>query len=302
MQILITGGTGFIGSELVKHLIPHHMTILTRDIKQAQQKLKHINSSNLSYLNSLDELSSLDQFDAVINLAGEPIADKRWNDAQKTRICDSRWKLTEQIAQLSNISQDPPSVLINGSAVGYYGDHGQKIIDEATLPQGDDFPQLVCQKWERLALQASSANTRVCLLRTGVVLDKGKGALAKMELPYRLGLGGPIGAGEQYMPWIHHLDVVRAISFLLKNNKMHGPFNIVAPHPVANKVFSKTLAKTLKRPHFLFTPKLMMKIIMGESSCLLFDSLNVKPSKLTEAGFHFTYSHLQPALQQIYHR
>ncbi|MDF5607523.1 DUF1731 domain-containing protein, partial [Vibrio parahaemolyticus] len=163
------------------------------------------------------------------------------------------------------------------------------------------FPHEVCAKWEQIAKRAESEQTRVCLLRTGVVLGLNGGALAKMLLPYKLGVGGPLGNGNQYMPWIHILDMDRAILYLLEKPHAHGAFNMCAPHPVTNRIFSGTLAKTLKRPHILFTPKWAMELLMGESSCLLFDSMRAKPKKLTELGFKFSYSRIEPALKHLLH-
>ncbi|CAM4013604.1 TIGR01777 family oxidoreductase [Vibrio neonatus] len=299
MRILITGGTGFIGRSLIKQLIPHQMTILTRDCDKAAEQLKHVNPNCLQFIDSLQSFNCLSEFDAVINLAGEPIVDKRWSEQQKQRICDSRWGLTQQLVELIHQSSTPPKVFISGSAVGIYGDQKQLIVDENSPYQAKGFPNYVCQKWEEIAKQAQSPSTRVITIRTGIVLGTQGGALNKMLLPYKLGVGGPIGAGQQYMPWIHIEDMVRAIQFLLETQTAQGVFNMVAPHPITNKEFSQTLAKTLSRPHVLFTPKFVLKLALGESSCLLFDSVKAKPKHLTELGFTFTYSRVQPALQHL---
>ncbi|GAD78278.1 TIGR01777 family oxidoreductase [Vibrio ezurae] len=299
MHILITGGTGFIGRALIKQLIPHQITLLTRDCEHAAKQLKHINPRSLQFIHSLESLNCLSGFDAVINLAGEPIVDKRWSEAQKKRISESRWNLTQKLVDLIQRSSTPPSVFISGSAVGIYGDQKQLIVDENSTYQATGFPNTVCQKWEDIANMAQSASTRVITLRTGIVLGQEGGALEKMLLPYKWGLGGPIGAGQQYMPWIHIEDMVRAIQFLLDKDTASGAFNMVAPHPITNKEFSQVLAKTLSRPHFLFTPKFILKLALGESSCLLFDSIKAKPKRLTEQGFTFTYSRIHPALQHL---
>lgn len=299
MQILITGGTGFIGKALVKQLIPHKMTILTRNRTRAKNELKHVNQNNLHFIESLDQLSCLSNFDAVINLAGEPIADKRWSSKQKKTICDSRWDITRRLVSLIEASDNPPSVFISGSAVGIYGDQKQQTVEETSPVAKEGFPYYVCHEWEKIAASLNNDSTRVCVIRTGIVLGRNGGALQKMLLPYKLGLGGPLGDGKQFMPWIHMLDMVRGIRFLIENNHCSGIFNLVAPHPVTNKEFSQTLAKTLSRPHYLFTPKFVMQLAMGESSCLLFDSVKAKPARLTQKGFKFTFSRLQPALVQI---
>ncbi|WP_428772087.1 TIGR01777 family oxidoreductase [Vibrio sp.] len=299
MKILITGGTGLIGRELIKHLATHKLVLLTRNPTRAKQLVNHADLGNISYIDSLDGFHDLNDFDAVINLAGEPIADKRWTSKQKKIICDSRWKLTEKIVELIHASTKPPAVFISGSAVGYYGDQQEHRFDESLQVHHHGFPHQVCATWEQIAKRARSDDTRVCLLRTGVVLAPNGGALSKMLPPYKLGLGGPIGDGNQYFPWIHILDMVRGILYLLETPHAHGEFNFCAPHPVTNKHFSQMLAKILHRPHILFTPKWVIKLLMGEASVLLFDSIRAKPKRLTELGFQFSYSRVEPALNNI---
>ncbi len=299
MKVLLTGGTGFIGRELLKHLTTHEVVLLTRNPRHAKSLLNHTDRGNVTYISSLSHFHHLNDFDAVINLAGEPIADKRWSNKQKQTICDSRWKLTEALVELIHASTTPPKVFISGSAVGYYGDQQEHPFDESLHVTSQEFPHYVCRRWEQIANRARSDMTRVCILRTGVVLAPQGGALLKMLPPYRLGLGGPLGHGRQYMPWIHMLDMVRGIIYLLDTPHAHGEFNLCAPHPVPNKLFSQTLAKTLKRPHLLKTPKWLMSMAMGESSVLLFDSIRAKPKKLTELGFRFSYSRIEPALKNL---
>ncbi|CCO46487.1 putative Sugar nucleotide epimerase [Vibrio nigripulchritudo SOn1] len=299
MKVLLTGGTGFIGKELVKHLAGNQLVILTRCENSARNTLTHADFGNIEYITSLDSFSDLNDFDAVINLAGEPIADKRWTDDQKRIICDSRWNVTEQIVSLIHASTQPPNVFISGSAVGYYGDQQAHPFDENLHVHQDQFAHQVCAQWEAIAKRADSDLTRVCILRTGIVLGSHGGALGKMLPPYKLGLGGPIGSGKQYMPWIHLQDMVRAIMYLLETEHARGAFNLCAPHPVQNQMFSKTLAKVLNRPHVLFTPKWLMQAALGEASSLLFDSIRAKPKHLTELGFNFTFSRLEPALKNI---
>ncbi|MGD8173396.1 TIGR01777 family oxidoreductase [Vibrio sp. TRT 21S02] len=299
MKILLTGGTGFIGRELLKQFTMDDVVLLTREPGKAKNTLSHADLGNVSYISSLEHLHDLNDFDAVINLAGEPIADKRWHKEQKHEICQSRWKITEKLVELIHASTTPPAVFISGSAVGYYGDQQDHPFDESLHVHHSGFPHHVCKEWESIANRARSEQTRVCILRTGIVLDPRGGALKKMLPPYKFGVGGTIGKGKQYMPWIHMLDMVRSIVYLLKTEHAHGEFNLCAPHPVTNKEFSKTLAKTLKRPHMLMTPKWLLKLAMGESSQLLFDSIRAKPKKLTELGFHFSYSRLEPALKNL---
>ncbi len=301
MRILLTGGSGFIGSELVRHLTMHEIVLLTRNIPQTRDRLHHINHGHLSYIDTLDSLSDLNHFDAVINLAGEPIADKRWSPAQKQKICDSRWDITQQIVERIHASTYPPSVLISGSAVGYYGDQQAHPFDESLHICHPEFTHHVCSRWETLAMRASTPDTRVCILRTGVVLGLSGGALKMMLPTYKLGAGAVLGRGNQYMPWIHIQDMLRGIEFLLNTSHASGYFNLTAPHPVQNREFSQTLAKTLHRPCLPYTPKWLLKILLGEASALLFDSIRAKPKHLTELGFQFNYSRLEPALKNLLH-
>ncbi|KFK93283.1 MULTISPECIES: TIGR01777 family oxidoreductase [unclassified Serratia (in: enterobacteria)] len=296
MRILITGATGLIGSSLTRQLLhlSHEVTVLSRNVKRAQEKF----GQQVSYWPSLSDQPSLDGFDAVINLAGEPIADKRWSQAQKERLCHSRWDLTERLATLINASATPPAVLISGSAVGYYGDQGQAVVTEDETPR-DEFTHQLCQRWEALALQAQSSRTRVCLLRTGVVLARQGGALAKMLPPFRMGLGGPIGNGRQYLPWIHIDDMVNGIIYLLDHPPLQGPFNMVAPYPVHNEQFAATLASVLDRPAFLRVPACAMRLLMGEAAVLVLGGQRAVPRRLEEAGFSFRFFELEQALDDV---
>ncbi|OBU31528.1 TIGR01777 family oxidoreductase [Photobacterium kishitanii] len=296
MNILVTGATGLIGKALLPHLNHDAITVLSRNPTRAYQSLGH----HIHAIDSLDNLENLDQFDVVINLAGEPIMGKRWSDNQKSIIQHSRWDLTQQLVDKINNGTNPPHTFISGSAVGIYGDNQDKSIDETTpiTVNDNDFSQQVCLRWEQIALQAQSTQTRVCILRTGIVLTKQGGALAKMLLPYQLGLGGKIGAGNQYFPWIHLHDMIKGILFVLNHADAQGVFNFTAPNPVTNKVFSQTLATTLKRPHFLCTPAWVLKLGLGESSQLLLDSQRALPNKLLAEGFHFSFPSIEQALKQ----
>ncbi len=299
MQILLTGGTGFIGSELIKLFSTEQVILLTRDIKAAKKKLYHADLGNITYINSLDNYSDLNEVDAVINLAGEPIAAKRWTTKQKKNICDSRWNITKKLVELIHASSNPPALFISGSAVGYYGDQKERLIDESLAVDDDGFTHHVCATWESIAKQAQSDTTRVCIIRTGLVLGMEGGALPLMLPPFKYGVGSRLGSGKQYMPWIHILDMIKGIQFLLNTPHASGEFNFSAPHPVTNKEFSKTLASAIHRPMFLITPKWLFNIVLGEASCLLFDSVQCKPKRLTALGFNFTYPRLQPALRDL---
>lgn len=296
MKILITGASGLIGRRLTETLLSqsHEITVLTR----APERAAKILGPKVEFWPSLTDKTSLDGFDAVINLAGEPIADKRWTKDQKQKLCNSRWQLTEKLAQLINASQQPPAVFISGSAVGYYGDQGQAVVAEDE-PPNKQFTWQLCARWEALALAAESSKTRVCLLRTGVVLAEKGGALAKMVLPFRAGLGGPLGEGQQYIPWIHIDDMVNGILFLLNHETLNGPFNLVAPYPVRNDQFSALIGEILHRPAFMRVPASVLRLLMGESAVLVLGGQRAIPQRLEDAGFEFKYSELKPALEQV---
>ncbi|MDX7988463.1 TIGR01777 family protein [Xenorhabdus sp. 12] len=294
MRILITGGTGLIGHRLTCQLlsISHSITILSR----SPQKVYSLFTDLVECWTTLNDQHDLNNFDAVINLAGEPILDKRWTPKQKEEICQSRWRITEQLSKLINASETPPAVFISGSAVGYYGDQGQSVITEDDSPH-DEFTHQLCKRWEQLALQAQSDKTRVCLLRTGIVLAKEGGALQKMLPLFRLGLGGALADGKQYMPWIHIDDMVNGIYYLLVSNELSGPFNMTSPYPVHNDQFSAILAKVLHRPSLFRIPAFVLKTMMGEAATLVLSGQQAIPKKLEEAGFGFRYFRLEEALQ-----
>ncbi|HDR0625973.1 TIGR01777 family oxidoreductase [Pasteurella multocida] len=293
MNILITGATGLIGSQLTSQLIKHShgVTALVRDPKAAKQKLP----ASVTLISSLAQYTTLNTFDAVINLAGEPIFDQRWTAEQKQRLVESRVNLTAQLVQRINASRQPPHTFISGSATGYYGNKSEEIITE-NAPPTDTFPSQLCQRWESEAL---CAKTRVCLLRTGIVLSKTGGALAKMLPLYRLGLGGKLGSGKQYWAWIALDDMVKGILFLLENHQCQGAFNLVSPNPIRHAEFNSTLASILKRPAFATVPEWLLRFFLGERTQLLLDSQKIVPEKLLTQGFTFDYPELKSALQAI---
>ncbi|WP_372870418.1 TIGR01777 family oxidoreductase [Shewanella sp.] len=294
MNILLTGATGFIGRHLVGSLTGHTLTILSRNTEAAREKL----GDEHQYLRNLDKLENLNDFDAVINLAGEPIVGKRWSDTQKKILCHSRWDITELLAALIQQSDTPPTVFISGSAVGFYGAKGNERLSESSQPH-DEFTHMLCANWEQLALNAASEQTRVCVLRTGIVLGKHGGALAKMLPPFKACLGGPIGKGTQGMSWIHIEDMIGLIRFLLANDSCRGIFNATAPNPVSNAVFAHTLGETLHRPALVPAPAFAMKLLLGEAATLLLDGQFVLPTHAQEAGFGFRYPQLRQALENL---
>ncbi|WP_413737793.1 TIGR01777 family oxidoreductase [Sodalis sp. RH21] len=296
MKILITGGTGLIGRHLIARLLTlsHQITVLTRDAPHAQRTL----GAHVTTLTTLAACDTLDAFDAVINLAGEPIADKRWTEEQKEQLCQSRWKITERLSALIRASETPPSVFISGSATGYYGNQDQTLVSEDEPPV-EEFTHTLCQRWEALALSAQSARTRVCLSRTGVVLATDGGMLAKLLPLFKLGLGGPVSHGRQFLPWIHIDDMVDALIFLLVTDGLQGPFNVVAPYPVHNEQFAATLGEALHRPALMRAPAAAVKLMMGEGATLVLGGQRAVPKRLEEAGFTFRYMELKEALADI---
>lgn len=295
MKILITGGTGLIGSNLIPLLRPNDIAVYTRNVAMAEQILGH----KIHYLSSLAHLSDLNDYQVVINLAGEPIVGKKWTADQKHEIEQSRWSITERIVDLIRSSDHPPELLISGSAIGYYGPQDDKIIDESFADPSDDFGHQLCERWEQLARKAESPKTRVCIVRTGVVLTKRGGALDKMLTPFRFGLGGPIGRGDQYFSWIHLEDMLRGLVHLIVNPDCRGTYNFTGPIPVTNYQFSHALARALKRPCFFKLPESVLRFTMGESADLLLYGQRVIPKRLLESGYNFIYPDINTALDCV---
>jgi len=295
MNILITGGTGLVGRHLIPRLLElkHKVTVVTRNPEKARQRF----SDRVTYWKGLAGQTHLNEIDAVINLAGEPIADKRWTEAQKQRLCHSRWNMTQQLVDLINASNTPPEVFISGSAIGYYGDLGEVVVNEEEPPH-NEFTHKLCARWEQIACGAQSDKTRICLLRTGAVLARHGGMLAKLTPIFRLGVGGPIGDGRQYLAWIHIDDMVNAILWLLDND-LRGPFNMVSPYPVRNEQFAHALGHALHRPAILRAPATVVKLMMGESSVLVLGGQRALPKRLEAAGFAFRWHDLEEALQDL---
>ncbi len=298
MHIFITGGTGLIGSALIRTLLQqgHVITVLTRNQAKAEKKL----GTAVRYCTSLESLKSMDKYDAVINLAGEPIAGKRWTKKQKERLCDSRWDITRRLTELIKTGDSPPSVYISGSAIGYYGAQADNLLTEIA-DSHDEFTYQLCKKWEGLAVAAESPNTRVCISRTGVVLSRKGGMLAMLSMPFKLGLGCVLGKGAtiyfvdsytRYGQWYN-------ISSQYARGK-GGVFNFTAPNPVTNKRFANILSSTLYRPQIFKIPSFLIKLVMGESATILLDGQRaIPPQHLTDLHYRFTFEHLDEALRNL---
>ncbi len=296
MNLLITGASGFIGSALIHQLIADGHQVIGLSRKPA--RLDRLFQGQVRAVESLDEIEASESIDAIVNLAGEPILDKRWSDARKKQLYDSRMHTTAAVIELIKRLQQRPETLINGSAIGFYGSHSDDRVLSEACEGRQGFTHKLCSDWENLALDAQSLGLRVCLLRTGVVLGPG-GALERMLLPFKWGLGGPIGNGRQWFSWIHLQDIVAIIRFLLEHEVLSGPFNATAPEPVTNAVFSSTLARLLKRPALLPMPTFMLQLLLGEGAELLCQGQRVAPVRLLEAGFEFRYPELEPALKAV---
>lgn len=295
MRILITGASGLVGSALVRLWQNQHQLIL---LSRSCEKIQRQFGNSVQAIDSLTKVD-FNQLDMVVNLAGEPIANRRWSKAQKDRICQSRWQLTEQLVSGIQQASTPPHTLINASAVGFYGRQSADAIDESYQSYYPEFSHDICARWENLANRARSAQTRVCILRIGIVLAANGGALKKMLPPFKLGLGGVIGNGEQYMSWIHLDDLVAIFEFLLQQPQCQGVFNATAPMAVSNKQWTKILAERLGKPALLPMPAFALKLIFGEMSDLLLFGQNVYPQRLLDSGFHFKFNQFRAALQDL---
>ncbi|MGO2580991.1 MAG: TIGR01777 family oxidoreductase [Halomonas sp.] len=299
MRVLITGGSGFVGQRLCQQLIEqgHEVQVVSRHPHKVRQRLPSgcdIRDSAQAFIQSPP--------DAMINLAGEPIAAKRWSDEQKAKLINSRKAATQQLValceQLQANGQPLPKVMVSGSAMGYYGDQGNREVSEDTAPN-EEFAHRLCQQWEAAAQPIEALGVRLAIVRIGLVLETGGGSLQKMLPPFKLGLGGRFGSGEQFMPWIHRDDLVAALLFLVHQNNLSGAFNASAPHPVTNAVFTKTLAKQLNRSAIFPVPAFVLKAGFGEMSRLLLTGADMRPERLEAAGFTFQYPTLDKALGAI---
>jgi len=296
MKILITGGTGFIGKKLCHFLLgkDHQLTVLSRK----PEKVSTLCGESVESIKNLDQLTASDTFDAIINLAGEGIADARWTDIRKQQLLDSRINITKQLISYIKKATNKPRVLISGSAIGYYGDKGSTILTEESLPH-EEFSHHLCALWEATAFEAETLGVRTCVIRTALVIGDDGGFLKRMLLPFKLGLGGPMGDGKQWMSWIHRTDLIAIIDTLLESPTLEGIFNASSPGSVTNREFSKTLGEVLNRPAIIPVPAFVLKILLGEMSMLLLGGQRVIPDRLEKAGFEFKFKALSHALSNV---
>ncbi|WP_434212295.1 TIGR01777 family oxidoreductase [[Pseudomonas] boreopolis] len=288
MHVLVTGGTGFIGRLLCArlHEAGHAVSVLTRAPARAQ-----VPGARL-----VGALERAEGVDAVVNLAGASLFDRRWTDAYKQVLRASRIDGTRRLVAWMARQPAPPRVLVSGSAIGWYGPRDDAPLDETAAP-GEDFAAWLCRDWEAEAMRATALGVRTCLLRTGIVLDRGGGALEKMLPPFRFGLGGPMGDGRQWMSWIHREDLVRLAIWLIGQPGAQGAFNGTAPGPVANGVFARTLGTVLRRPARLRVPGFALRLALGEMAGLLLSGQRVLPTRALDAGFAFLHPGLEGALR-----
>jgi len=303
MKIAITGATGFIGTKLVEKLAKdNQIIILTRNVDKAKSVFSPAIYSNLEFINYTPKQegiwqNKIDGCDAVINLAGAPIAE-RWSDSYKQEILDSRQLGTRIIVDAIAKSNQKPQVLINASAIGFYGTSETETYTEIS-PAGEDFLAQVCQAWEGEANKVTEIGIRLVILRFGIVLGNG-GALAKMIPPFKIFAGGPIGGGKQWFSWIHRDDVVEMIIQSLKDNNIHGTFNATAPYPVTMNKLCETLGSILKRPSWLPVPSFALELLLGDGAKVVLEGQKVLPQKTTELmNYNFLYPNLESALKKI---
>lgn len=300
MKILVSGTTGLVGSTLVPMLLTdgHEVTRLARK-KSNSKDPKELPELEWDAKSQEIDLAELEKFDAVVHLAGENVGENKWTPEIKKRIMESRviptTFLSESLAKLKT----PPSVFVCASALGYYGETGDQPVTESSA-NGDDFLAEVCKHWEAACQPAIDANIRTVNTRIGVVLSTEGGALKKMLTPFKMGMGGVVGPGTQYMSWVSILDVAKGLKTVIENEKFNGPVNLVSPNPVTNREFTKTLGKVVSRPTFIPLPSFAVKMLMGEmGEGLLLTSTRVVPQVLIDSSFEFEHPELEIALRAI---
>lgn len=299
MRVFVTGGTGFLGRAVIQVLRRHgHEVVVWARSEARARSLLGADMTIVAAAHDNDALANaIAGADAIVNLAGEPILGKRWTESRRAALRESRVGLTQRIVQAIQAARQRPRVLVSGSAVGFYGDRGDEVLTEDSAP-GSDFLASLGQEWERAAAAAESLGVRVVRVRTGVVLGKEGGALAQMLPPFRLGLGGPVGSGMQYMPWIHLHDYAQLIATAVVDSRYTGAINGVTD-AVTGRIFARALGRALHRPAVMPVPRLALTLIFGDAASVLLGSQRVRPERLEELGFRFAYANLDDALADI---
>ena len=296
MHILLTGGTGLIGRQLCRHWLAqgHRLTVWSR----RPDAVAGLCGAGVRGIGQLEALGA-EPVDALVNLAGAPIADRPWTHKRKALLWSSRVGVTETLLAWLQSRAQRPQVLISGSAVGWYGDGGERELTEDSPPVSEDFASQLCIAWEETAQRAEALGVRVVLVRTGLVLSQEGGFLSRLLVPFKLALGGPIGNGRQWMPWIHINDQVALIDFLLHQQDASGPYNACAPKPVRNREFAKALGASLHRPAVVPMPAFALRVGLGELSLLLLGGQRATPARLLAAGFTFEFNDVRAALDDV---
>jgi hypothetical protein len=308
MKIVIAGGSGFLGTVLAWAWAEegHDVRILTRALPAGQAQ--HESGTGKPGITRVGWRpdgtpvtvgQELERADALISLAGESIANGRWSAARKQALRESRLLATRSLVEALAGTREPPQAFVSASGVGYYGDRGSETLSEDAAP-GGDFIARLCVEWEAEAMRAARPGVRVVPLRTGLVIEKSGGALARMIPPFRFGVGGPLGSGRQYMSWIHRLDWLELVRFIVDTKAIDGPVNATAPHPVTNAAFSHALGHALHRPSFMRAPGFALRVAVGELADSLLTGQRVIPAKALAHGYHFRYPEIEIAFRGIF--
>lgn len=300
MRVIITGGTGLIGRALAANLAfeLYEVIVLTRHPERVTRLPQGVRAVGWDGRTAAGWGGLADGADVIVNLAGESIAAGWWTEARKRRILESRVNAGRAVVEAVKAATHKPSVVIQASAVGYYGPHGDEEVTEAT-PAGNDFLAQVCREWEASSAEVESLGVRRAILRTGLVLSRAGGPLPLMRLPFYFFVGGPLGNGKQWFPWIHIADEIGAIRFAMKKTDAQGVFNLCAPNPLTNAEFSRALAKVIHRPSFMPAPSFAVRLMLGEMSTLLLDGQREIPQRLQQLGFSFRFAEAEPALRDL---
>jgi uncharacterized protein (TIGR01777 family) len=300
MRIIITGGTGLIGSALATNLANdgHEVILLSRSPERAAWLPSGVRAERWDGRTATGWGPLADGADAIVNLAGESIASGRWTGERKRRIRESRINAGQAVVEAVETAVKKPDVVIQFSAVGYYGVHRDEEITEST-PAGNDYLAGVAVEWENSTAQVETLGVRRATIRTGVVLSKKGGALPQMLLPFKLFAGGSLGSGKQWLPWIHIADQVSAIRFLIENRRASGPFNLCAPNPLTNAEFARIVGRVIGRPAIMPTPAFALRLVFGEMATVLLDGQRQVPKRLIELGFAFRFPSAEAALRDL---
>ena len=300
MRIVITGGSGLIGGGVAREMAGagHEVVVLSRDPAKVTGLPAGARAVRWDGVSGAGWADLLNAETAIVHLAGESIAEGRWTEEKKRRIRESRVRSGEAVMAAIREARGMPRVLLQGSAVGYYGPCGDELVAE-DHPPGGDFLASVCRDWEASTAGVEALGVRRAVLRTGVVLAARAGALPKIALPIKMMVGGPLGSGRQWLPWIHLADEAGAIRFLVENDAARGPFNLAAPNPATNRGFTQAAARVLRRPAFLPAPGFALHLVLGEMAAMVLEGQRAVPRRLQELGYAFRFPELEPALRDV---